>query len=73
MRAVTITAPRGPVTLSHVTWSPIENEYICKVENVHGTLRNVPIVTFRSIQPWGTLSQAAWQPIFAKTSVSPPT
>jgi hypothetical protein len=32
----------------------------------------VPIVTFRNVQPWGTLSQSAWQPIFAKTSVSPP-
>jgi branched-chain amino acid transport system substrate-binding protein len=72
MRTVKITAPRGPVTLSHVTWSPVENEYICKVESIHGTLRNVPITTFRSVQPWGTLSRSAWQPIFAKTSVSPP-
>lgn len=73
MRAVTITAPRGPVTLSHITWSPVENEYICKVESVHGDLRNVPIATFPAVQPWGTLSRSAWQPIFAKTAVSPPT
>jgi hypothetical protein len=60
------------VSLSHVTWSPGENEYICKVESVNGALRNVPVTTFTAVPPWGTLTQAAWQPIFAKTSVSPP-
>jgi branched-chain amino acid transport system substrate-binding protein len=72
MRAVKITAPRGPVSIDHTTWSPTQNEYICKVESVHGALRNVPIQTFPSVPPWGTLSQASWQPIFAKTSVGPP-
>jgi hypothetical protein len=72
MRAVKITAPRGPVSLSKVTWSPIENEYICKVESMSGTMRNVPILTITAVQPWGTLSPAAWTPLFAKTSVSPP-
>jgi ABC-type branched-subunit amino acid transport system substrate-binding protein len=72
MRAVHITAPRGPVSLSHVTWSPVENEYICKVEEVHGTMRNVPVTTFPGVPPWGTLTQPAWQPIFARTSVAPP-
>jgi branched-chain amino acid transport system substrate-binding protein len=73
MRAVQITAPRGPVSLNRATWSPVQNEYICKVENVGGTMRNVPIMTVRSVPPWGTLSLAAWTPLFAKTSVSPPT
>ena len=72
MRAVTITAPRGPVSLSHVTWSPVEDEYICKVESVNGTMRNVPILTFTAVPPWGTLTQANWNTIFAQTSVSPP-
>lgn len=72
MRAVHITAPRGPVSLSHVTWSPVENEYICKVEDVGGTMRNAPVTTFPDVPPWGTLTQAAWQPIFARTSVAPP-
>jgi branched-chain amino acid transport system substrate-binding protein len=72
MRAVTITAPRGPVSLSKVTWSPIEDEYICKVESVGGTMRNVPILTVTAVPPWGTLSAAEWTPLFAKTSVSPP-
>jgi ABC-type branched-subunit amino acid transport system substrate-binding protein len=72
MRAVHITAPRGPVSLSHVTWSPVENEYICKVEDVGGTMRNVPLTTFTAVPPWGTLTQAAWQPMFARTSVAPP-
>jgi branched-chain amino acid transport system substrate-binding protein len=72
MRAVHITAPRGPVSFDHCTWSPVQNEYICKVENVHGTLRNVPVLTFAAVPPWGTLSKTEWQPIFAKTAVSPP-
>jgi branched-chain amino acid transport system substrate-binding protein len=72
MRAVHITAPRGPVSFDHSTWSPVQNEYICKVESVHGTLRNVPIRTFPAVPPWGTLSKAEWEPVFAKTAVSPP-
>jgi branched-chain amino acid transport system substrate-binding protein len=72
MRAVHITAPRGPVSFDHSTWSPVQNEYICKVESVHGTLRNVPILTFPAVPPWGTLTKAEWEPIFAKTAVSPP-
>ena len=72
MRAVHITAPRGPVSFDHSTWSPVQNEYICKVESVHGTLRNVPILTFAAVPPWGTLTKADWEPIFAKTAVSPP-
>jgi hypothetical protein len=35
-------------------------------------MRNVPIRTFSAVPPWGTLSKAAWLPIFAKTAVSPP-
>ena len=72
MRAVHITAPRGPVSFDHSTWSPVQNEYICKVESVHGTLRNVPVRTFTAVPPWGTLTKAEWEPIFAKTAVSPP-
>ena len=72
MRAVHITAPRGPVSLDHSTWSPVQDEYICKVESVHGTLRNVPVLTFSAVPPWGTLTRAEWEPIFAKTAVSPP-
>jgi branched-chain amino acid transport system substrate-binding protein len=72
MRAVQITAPRGPVAISRATWSPTQNEYICKVESVHGALRNVPIETFTGVPPWGTLTQASWEPLFAKTAVGPP-
>jgi branched-chain amino acid transport system substrate-binding protein len=72
MRVVAINAPRGPVSISHVTWSPIENEYICKVENVNGTMRNVPIKVYPNVPPWGTLTRAEWLPLFAKTAVSPP-
>jgi branched-chain amino acid transport system substrate-binding protein len=73
MRAVKITAPRGPVSLNRATWSPVQNMYICKVENVNGTMRNVPILGVLDVPPWGTLSLATWTPLFAKTAVSPPT
>jgi ABC-type branched-subunit amino acid transport system substrate-binding protein len=72
MRAVKITAPRGPVSLNHTTWSPVQNEYICKVEKVGSTMRNVPILTVPNVPPWGTLSQSAWESLFAKTAVSQP-
>jgi branched-chain amino acid transport system substrate-binding protein len=72
MEHAQITAPRGPVTISPVTHSPVENEYICKVENVGGTLRNVPILTFPNVQPWGTLPQSVFQTAFASQSSGPP-
>jgi branched-chain amino acid transport system substrate-binding protein len=72
MRSVKITSPRGPVSLDRSTWSPVQNEYICKVEKVHGTMRNVPVMTFPAVPPWGTLARAAWQPVFTKTSLGPP-
>ncbi|MBO0802437.1 MAG: penicillin-binding protein activator [Nocardiopsaceae bacterium] len=72
MEQVHISAPRGPVSLSPATWSPVENEYICKVENVHGTLRNVPIVTDKNVQPWGTLPKSVYESAFAKQSSGPP-
>ena len=51
----------------------MRTEYICKVKNVGGTMRNVPTLTVLDVPPWGTLSLAAWTSLFAKTSVSPPT
>jgi branched-chain amino acid transport system substrate-binding protein len=72
MQQVSISAPRGPVSLSPVTWSPVENEYICKVEMVGSSLRNVPIVTYPDVQPWGALSQSVFQTDFAQQSSGPP-
>jgi branched-chain amino acid transport system substrate-binding protein len=72
MDQVKITAPRGPVTISPVTHSPVENEYICKVENVGGALRNVPIVTYPNVQPWGTLPESVFETAFASQSSGPP-
>jgi branched-chain amino acid transport system substrate-binding protein len=72
MRAVSVQAPRGPVSFSSVTWSPVENEYICKVELVNGHLRNVPLQTVPNVPPWGVLPQSTWQTIFAQQSVAPP-
>lgn len=72
MQDAKVVAPRGPVSLSPVTWSPVENEYICKVELVNGTLRNVPILTYPDVQPWGALSVSAFDAAFARESSGPP-
>ena len=60
LKTTPITAPRGPVRLSTVVDAPIQNIYICKVENVHGTLEDVPIKTYPNVQPWGTLPYQTW-------------
>ena len=73
MRAVKISAPRGPVTISKTTWSPIQNSYICKVERVRGTLRNVPIKTYPKMQPWGFIKKSIWLSDFTQESSGPPT
>jgi branched-chain amino acid transport system substrate-binding protein len=72
MQQVHVSAPRGPVSLSPVTWSPVENEYICKVEMINGSLRNVPIVTYPDVQPWGALPQSDFETDFAQQSSGPP-
>jgi branched-chain amino acid transport system substrate-binding protein len=72
MKAVSISSPRGPVTISHATYSPVQDTYICKVEDVKGSLRNVPITTFPSIPPWGYLSESAWLSDFKAESVGQP-
>jgi branched-chain amino acid transport system substrate-binding protein len=72
LQTTPITAPRGPVTLSPVVDAPIQNVYICKVENVHGTLEDVPIKTYPSVQPWGTLPYQAWVTEFTADSIRRP-
>src|SRR5262249_60631523 len=68
-----IIAPRGPVRLNAVVDSPIQNVYICKVENVHGTISAVPIKTYAAVQPWGTLPYKTWQVEYATDSTGRPT
>jgi ABC-type branched-chain amino acid transport systems, periplasmic component len=60
MRAAKVSAPRGPVSISTETHSPIQNIYICKVEAVNGTLANVPIKTYTNAQPQGQLDYDSW-------------
>jgi branched-chain amino acid transport system substrate-binding protein len=72
MKAVSISAPRGPVTISPTTNSPVQDTYICKLTNVGGTLRNVPMLTYPSVQPWGYLGQPAWLTAFAADSTGRP-
>lgn len=72
MKAVTISAPRGPVTISHATYSPVQDTYICKVQDVGGSLRNVPVTTYPSIQPWGDLSESSWLGNFKTESTTQP-
>jgi branched-chain amino acid transport system substrate-binding protein len=72
LKTTPVTAPRGPVRLSLVVDGPVQNDYICEVENVHGTLEDVPIKTYPSVPPWGTLPYAAWAQVFRADSVGRP-
>jgi branched-chain amino acid transport system substrate-binding protein len=72
LKTTSITAPRGPVRLAASVDAPIQNIYICKVENVHGTLQNVPIKTYPAVQPWGTLPHPVWAAEYAANSVGRP-
>jgi branched-chain amino acid transport system substrate-binding protein len=72
MKAVSISAPRGPVTISHTTYSPVQDTYICKVEDVGGALRNVPVTTYSSVEPWGDLTEPAWLGNFKTESAGEP-
>jgi hypothetical protein len=67
-----ITAPRGPVRIDASVDAPIQNIYVCKVENVHGTLQNVPIKIYPEVQPWGTLPPPVWATEYAANSVGRP-
>jgi branched-chain amino acid transport system substrate-binding protein len=74
LKATHIVAARGPVKLSGApAFSPIQNVYICQVQQVGGALRNIPIKTYTNVQPWGTLSQARWEAAFRKYSAARPT
>jgi branched-chain amino acid transport system substrate-binding protein len=73
LKTTPITAPRGPVQLNTSVAAPVQNIYICKVENVHGTLQNVPIKTYPAVQPWGTLPHPVWAAEYAANSVGRPT
>jgi branched-chain amino acid transport system substrate-binding protein len=61
LRTTPFQAPRGPVRISSVTNSPIQNIYVRKVELVDGALRNVVIHTFSQVPPWGPLPRAEWE------------
>jgi branched-chain amino acid transport system substrate-binding protein len=72
LKTTAVTAPRGPMRLSPVVDGPIQNDYICKVENVQGTLEDVPIKTYQSVSPWGTLPHQTWAQEFKADSVGRP-
>jgi branched-chain amino acid transport system substrate-binding protein len=72
MKGVSISAPRGPVSISHATNSPVQDTYICMVKDVGGSLRNVPVKTYSSVQPWGLMSKSAWSSDFQTESTSRP-
>ena len=61
LKTTAFQAPRGPVSISPETNSPVQNIYIRKVEMVNGVMRNVVIDTIKSSQPWGPLAKGQWQ------------
>lgn len=72
LRSVQISAPRGPVSISPQTLTPVQNVYICKVELVHGALMNVPVKTYTNVQPNGPLPYSTWLSLFMADSSGPP-
>lgn len=72
MKSVNIQAPRGPVKLNPKYSTVVQNEYICKVERVDGHLRNVPVKTYPSQEPWATLPQSTWLAHFKHDSAARP-
>jgi branched-chain amino acid transport system substrate-binding protein len=72
MKTTPIVAPRGPVTLNKTVSAPTQNIYVCKVENVNGTLEDVPVKTYPNVLPWGTLPYAVWQQEYATDSTGAP-
>jgi branched-chain amino acid transport system substrate-binding protein len=72
LQSVNIKAPRGPVEISDKTHSPIQNVYICQVQEVEGQLRNVPIKTFDSVPPEGPLEYDEWEAHFRHDSAGRP-
>ena len=43
------------------------------MKRVGSDLRNVPIKTFKDVQPWGNLEQQQWLDIFVKNATTRPT
>jgi branched-chain amino acid transport system substrate-binding protein len=72
LQAATISAPRGPVTISSKTHTPVQNVYICKVQMVDGALRNVPVQTYENVPPQGDLDFATWEAHFRHDSAGRP-
>ena len=72
MRGVSIEAPRGPVEISDKTFSPVQNVYICEVQEIDGDLRNVPVKTFESVPPEGPLDYDTWEARFRANSKGRP-
>ena len=72
MLSVKISAPRGPVAITKKYDAPIQDTYICKVENKTGAARVVPIKTFKKVPPQGLLSVSAWQSAFTPDSKGEP-
>ena len=72
LQSVNIEAPRGPVEISDKTHSPIQNVYMCEVQEIDGDLRNVPFKTFENVPPEGPLDYEEWEAHFRSDSAGRP-
>jgi branched-chain amino acid transport system substrate-binding protein len=72
MRQARVRAPRGPISISPKTYSPIQNSYICQVKKVGGKLREIPIKTYTNVQPQGPLDYNTWLSRFKHDSAGRP-
>lgn len=74
LRSTPIAAPRGPVKIDSWSLAPVQNIYIRKVQNVNGTLMNVPIYTFENVPPWDQMDKNKWAAQYlAYSKARPPT
>jgi branched-chain amino acid transport system substrate-binding protein len=72
LKRVRLTLPRGPVAISPVTATPVQNIYVCVVRPEGGVLHNVPVATFRAVPPWGLLPYGLWKATYIGDSSGRP-
>lgn len=73
LKTINLNTPRGLVRLNTTYDGPVENQYICQARKVNGAISNVPVFTYKNVQPWGNvLTQQEWLTHFKHDSSGRP-
>ena len=72
LASVKVVAPVGPFSITRATYAPLENVYLCKIEDKTGSARDVPIRIYKDVHPWGLLSISTWKKTFTSDTTSRP-